>query len=125
VKRKPNEISIIENGLTIEGTVSARGRLIIKGTVKGDLDGETVIIAPEGAVYASAKVDSITIGGKYEGDLDVARRLLILSTGNCSGKVTCKDFAVEAGGILNAEVSCLKSAGECQVPFPEADPETA
>ena len=82
-----------------------------------------MIIAPEGAVYATAKVDSITIGGKYEGNLDVAQRLLILSTGNCSGKVTCKDFAVDAGGILNAEVSCLKGGDQCQVPFPDPDPD--
>jgi cytoskeletal protein CcmA (bactofilin family) len=114
MKKKQNEISIIENGLVFEGTLTAKGRLIIKGTVKGELSGETVVIAPEGSVFASAKVTSITIGGTYEGDLDVQQRLLILSTGNCSGKVTCKDFAVEAGGILNAEVSCLKETGECQ-----------
>ena len=47
----------------------------------------------------------MTIGGHYEGELEVSELLVILSTGHCSGKVTCKKFTVEAGGVLNADVT--------------------
>ncbi len=100
---KSENISIIDKGLTAEGTISCKGRLIIKGIIKGTLVGETVIIAKEGAVYADTKVVSMTIGGKFEGEVK-ASELIILSTGNCAGKVVCKKFVVEAGGILNAEI---------------------
>ena len=73
-----------------------------------NLDGETVIVAKEGAAYSDAKVNSMTIGGKFDGKLRALNELIILSTGNFSGKVVCKDLVVEAGGILNAEVSCTK-----------------
>ena len=105
---KSKNISIIDQEATVEGAFSCKGRLVIKGAVKGTLIGDTVIIAEEGAVYADTKAESITIGGIFVGEIKDADELIILSTGNCSGKVTCKDLVVEAGGILNAEVTSNK-----------------
>ncbi len=104
---KSKNISIIDQGATVEGTFSCKGRLVIKGAVKGTLIGDTVIIAEEGAVYADAKVASITIGGIFEGEIRASKELIILSTGSCKGKIVCKDFVVEPGGILNAQVTCI------------------
>jgi len=106
VSDKSKNFSIIDKGLTVEGTISCKGQLVIKGTVKGKLDGETVVIAEDGAAYTESKVDRMTIGGIFEGKLAASEELIILSTGKCSGTVICKNLVVEAGGILNAEVSC-------------------
>lgn len=105
---KSKNFSLIDKGLVVEGTVSSKGKLIIKGTVKGTLSGEIVIIAKEGAAYTDAQVRSMVIGGTFEGSVRASEELIILSSGVCSGKVVCKDLVVEAGGILNAEVSCIK-----------------
>ena len=86
--------------------ISSKGKLIIKGTVKGTLVGETVIISKEGAVFADTKADCVTIGGTFEGKIRVSRDLTILATGNCSGKVIYKDLVVEPKGILNAQAIC-------------------
>ena len=107
MKDNSKDFSIIDKDLTVEGTVSTSGRLIIKGTLKGVLKGETVVIAEEGSVYADTQVTNMTIGGVFEGDIEASRELIILSSGKCSGKVTCRDFVVEAGGILNADVTCI------------------
>ncbi|TES93256.1 MAG: polymer-forming cytoskeletal protein, partial [Desulfobacteraceae bacterium] len=77
------------------------------GVVKGTLIGENVVIAEEGAVYADAKVASITIGGVFEGEIRASKELIILSTGRCKGKIVCNDFVVETGGILNAQVTTI------------------
>lgn len=106
---KSKNFSIIDKGLTVEGTVSCKGQLVIKGTVKGTLVGESVIIAEDGAAFSDIKVEKITVGGKFEGKISASNELIVLSTGHCSGKVACKVLVVEAGGILNAEVSCLNS----------------
>ncbi|MBE9530127.1 MAG: polymer-forming cytoskeletal protein, partial [Proteobacteria bacterium] len=105
VKNESKDFSIINKELTIDGTVSTNGRLIIKGIVKGTLVGKDVVIAEEGAVYADVEVASITIGGIFEGQVRASKELLILSTGSCKGEIVCKDFSVEAGGILNAHVT--------------------
>ncbi len=107
MKNESKDFSIIDRELTVDGTVSTNGRLIVKGVVKGTLVGENVVIAEEGAVYADAKVASITIGGIFEGEIRASKELIILSTGSCKGKIVCKDFVVEPGGILNAQVTCI------------------
>jgi len=112
VKSKFKIFSILDKEFTVEGTVSAKGQLIIKGTVKGTLLADNVIIAEEGAVYAEAEVSRMTVGGKFEGYVRASEELVILSTGHCSGKIVCKDFVVEAGGVLNAEVSCMVDQNE-------------
>ena len=75
MKNESKDFSIIDKELTIDGTVSTKGRLIIKGVVKGTLVGQNVIIAEEGAVYADAKVGSITIGGIFEGEVRGVKRV--------------------------------------------------
>lgn len=108
MKNKSDEFSIIDKELTVDGTLSTKGRLVIKGVVKGTLVGENVVIAEDGAVFADTQVNNITIGGTFEGEVRASNELIVLSTGNCSGKIVCKDFLVEAGGILNAQISCIK-----------------
>lgn len=107
MKSKSKDFSIIDKELTVEGTVSTKGKLVVKGVVKGTLTGDVVIISEEGAVYADTKVTSMTIGGIFKGEISASDELIILPTGSCSGKVVCKNFAVEPGGILNAQVTCL------------------
>jgi len=111
VKKKSKDFSIIDKELTVEGTVSTKGKLVVKGRIKGTLLGDTIIIAKEGVVQADTKASKITIGGTFEGDVHVSDELIILETGNCSGKIVCKDFVVEAGGILNADVTCVRDKG--------------
>ncbi len=109
MKNEPKEISIIDKELKIDGSVVSKGTLIIKGVIKGTLAGETVVIAQGGEVYAETKTSSMTIGGKFEGDISATKELIILSTGNCTGKVDCKNLTVENGGILNASVNYVGS----------------
>ncbi len=103
---KSKNLSIIDRDIVVDGTISSKGQLVIKGTVKGSINGETVVIAEEGAVYCDIKVTGITIGGTFEGELEASEELIILSTGYCAGHVVCKDLIVESGGVLNAEVTC-------------------
>ncbi|MCJ8500528.1 bactofilin family protein [Desulfatitalea alkaliphila] len=109
MKTEQKQFSIIDEGFTVEGTVIGKGRLVIKGTVKGALEGDHVVIAEEGAVYAEARAAVMTIGGVFDGRLEVNKELVILATGKCSGEVICNDLVVEAGGLLNATVACRKN----------------
>lgn len=108
-KKERLNLSIIDRDLRIDGSIVSRGKLIIKGSVRGTIEGETVIIAEKGEVHSEATVTSMTIGGSFEGEIIAAKELIVLATGSCSGRVECKDLIVENGGILNAEVSCKTS----------------
>jgi cytoskeletal protein CcmA (bactofilin family) len=104
LRNKNNRISIIDTELTVEGKMVCRGMLLIRGTVRGTLKGDTIIIDRQGAVYAEMEGKRITIGGIFEGKVSASSELILLPTGSCSGKVVTAGFIVEAGGILNAEV---------------------
>jgi cytoskeletal protein CcmA (bactofilin family) len=99
-------ISIVDQGLTIEGSVSCSGELIIKGAVQGTLKGDNVVIAEDGAVHAEATVAVMTVGGHFDGTLRVEQKLVVLATGHCQGKIVCNDLTVEPGGMLNGEIVC-------------------
>lgn len=105
-KEDQKKFSIIDKGFTVDGTVAGAGRLVIKGVVKGAVSGDNVVIAEDGTVQAEARCSEMTIGGYFDGQVEVTKALVILSTGRCSGQVTCKDLVVEAGGRLNATVTC-------------------
>ncbi|CCK79523.1 bactofilin family protein [Desulfobacula toluolica] len=125
-KKSSKNLSIIDRELKIEGSISSSGKLIIKGQVTGTIEGEVVIIAEGGQVNSSATtVSSITIGGKFQGEVTASRELIILATGVCAGKVECKDLIVENGGVLNAEVFCKTSsklsAGKDSTAFDNTD----
>ena len=100
--------SIVEKGLTIDGSVSFKGQLIVKGTVKGTLVGGHIIIEAGGVVMADTQASFISIEGKFRGRLTVSGKLQLLSTGNCSGNIQCRDIEMEPGGVLNGEVNCRR-----------------
>jgi cytoskeletal protein CcmA (bactofilin family) len=105
-KQKSKSISILDRDLTFEGILSSRGTLIIRGTFEGSLSGERIVISRSGAVRGDTKAERVTVAGSFDGPLEVAGELVIRSTGQCSGTLVCKTLAVEAGGVLNADVRC-------------------
>jgi cytoskeletal protein CcmA (bactofilin family) len=108
VNKALKQFSLIDKNLTIDGTVQCKGRLIINGTLKGKLIGEHVIISKDGAVFADATATFISIAGKFDGAIRETKEVVILSTGICSGSVQCHSLVLDAGGVLNATVECLK-----------------
>ena len=106
MKNDDNKFSIIDKGMTVDGSLVGRGNLVVKGSVKGTLSGESVVISEEGHVTAQTNAQTMTIGGRFEGQLDISGQLVILATGHCSGEISCGDLVVEAGGRLDARVSC-------------------
>jgi cytoskeletal protein CcmA (bactofilin family) len=110
VAKQLKEFSLIDKNLSIDGTVRCKGRLIINGTLKGKLIGEQVIIAKDGSVFADTTATSISIAGKFDGSIRETKEVVILSTGVCSGSVQCNSLVLDAGGVLNADVECLKKS---------------
>ncbi len=106
MKDDSNKLSIIDKGMTVDGTLVGNGNLVVKGTVKGTLHGESVVISEEGHVDATAKAQTMTIGGHFEGRLEVTGQLVVLASARCSGEIVCADLVVEAGGRLDARMTC-------------------
>jgi len=109
---KEEGLSIIDKDCLVEGTLNVKGKLIVAGSLKGTLIGNTVVTAKGSRVNAPAKVREMIIGGEFQGDITVYETLRILSTGVFSGKIVCKSITLETGGKLNGRVRPLDSTEE-------------
>lgn len=108
---KKTSLSIIDDGIAVEGSIEFTGELLIRGRLTGKVSGDTVTIADEGVVKADMKIKRMTVGGRFDGEVQAAEELVVLPNGQCRGKVICKNLVVQDGGILNADVSHLGSPG--------------
>lgn len=106
------ELSIIEKDLFVEGSVTSKGRMIIRGVIKGSLTAEDAVIARGGALFGEVEASKLTVAGVFEGEMKKVEELLVLSTGKCFGKIVCDNLTVERGGAINADISCLTEEGE-------------
>ena len=115
---KNSNISIFDSELRLKGVLSFKGRLIMKGSFEGTIAGENLVIAEEGVVLAEINAENVTIGGQFEGYITALNEVVILSTGTCTGKISCKSLVVETGGLLNGDIRCTKDLN----PEPEKEP---
>lgn len=109
--KKTSSLSIIDDGIAVDGSIEFTGELLIRGCLTGKVTGDTVTIAEEGTVKADMQIKRMTVGGLFEGEVQAAEELVILPNGECRGKVVCKKLVVQEGGVLNADVSHLGSPG--------------
>jgi cytoskeletal protein CcmA (bactofilin family) len=108
VKDKGETFSIIDKGMTVDGSLVGNGNLVVNGMVKGTITGQSVVISEGGQIAADTKVETMTVGGSFDGRVETSGQLVILATGRCTGEIVCGDLVVEAGGRLDARVSCTK-----------------
>ena len=107
--KKEKGLSIIDRGFEIEGILKIKGKLIIYGTVRGTILADNLVTVEGSRVFARAKVQNITIGGIFNGDITAFESLKITSTGSFSGKITCNSLSIEAGGKLDGIVEPIDS----------------
>ena len=106
---KQEGLSIIDKDSSVEGSFNVKGKLIVAGSLKGDLIGNKVVTVEGSLVDAPAKVREMIIGGEFQGDITVYESLRILSTGAFSGKITCNSITLDTGGKLNGRVKPLNA----------------
>ena len=108
---KQESLSIIDKDCSVDGSFDVSGKLVVAGTLRGALTGNTVVTVEGSHVDAPARVREMIIGGEFIGDITVYETLRILSTGVFSGKITCNSITLDSGGKLNGRVRPLDSTG--------------
>ena len=88
---------------TVEGTVRARGQvLVVKGgTVEGDIFGRQVVI-----------------GGEVRGGVFADERAEIQATSVITGDITTPQITVLEGGSINGKINMAKPRAASQKPTP-------
>jgi len=109
---KKERLSIIDKDCAFEGTVNVGGKLIIAGSLKGTIAGRSIVTVEGSRVEAKAKVQTMIVGGHFQGDVIVSESMRIVSTGVFSGSMACRNFTLDAGGKLDGRVKPLDAKEE-------------
>ncbi|MCL6087424.1 MAG: polymer-forming cytoskeletal protein [Actinobacteria bacterium] len=99
-------LTIIGEGVVIEGNLYSPGTTRIDGVVHGEIIAEKeIIIGKEGKVEANVRTKDATIAGSFTGNMIASGEVEITSSGKFSGNLTQKDalLTIEKGGIFKGE----------------------
>ena len=114
---KSEEITIISNGVKIEGKITSSGNIRIDGEIQGDIFSKgNITIGEVAKVNGKLNANVITIGGKVSGIVRAKEKLVLDSKGNLKGDIFTKILVVEAGAKYDgkSKMGDLKDIGEIQ-----------
>ena len=96
-KARGNEghYSIIARDCKIEGNMHSEGRLIIKGSIEGLLDAESVVIGKEGRFNGKINAKLLSIEGRFEGEMSVSDKLILEESAEVTAEVMCHKLIVK------------------------------
>lgn len=84
--------------------------LVVEGRVEAAMESRVLQIAEIGVFDGKAAVDMAEIHGRFDGELTVRNRLVILATGHVSGKIRYGKLSIEEGGELSGDIGAIGPA---------------
>lgn len=98
-------INIIGKGITIRGSLSGGGDLVIEGRVEGQIALKNLLtIEGTGVVQADIRADELTINGEASGNIDAATKVAINANARVQGDVKAPRVVIEDGAIFNGSI---------------------
>jgi len=97
---------VVGREITFTGEITSCDKLIVEGTVEGNLTNcQDVEICEGGSFTGSALSEEVEIRGHFDGNLVVRKRLLIRASGHVSGVIRYGQIEIEAGGRISGDIS--------------------
>ncbi|HCP01680.1 MAG: hypothetical protein CL573_03010 [Alphaproteobacteria bacterium] len=92
--------------ISLTGDISECDFLIVEGRIEAKLENARGFdVKRGGRFYGSARVETATISGRFDGDLNVTQTLRITASGKVTGKITYGRLEIENGGEVDGDVS--------------------
>jgi cytoskeletal protein CcmA (bactofilin family) len=101
----------IDQGVTVEGTLTVTGTFRIDGNMKGNIISEqTVILGESAKVEGQIEGNRIVIAGRFDGVIFAKGRVEIQPKGVVTGEVHAPCMVVDPGGIFDGRCHMLASS---------------
>ena len=99
---KSSDSSVIGTEMQINGNIKCQGSLVIKGTVKGNIECDEIRLSSEGVLKGSIKSKDSVISGKFEGNI-FSDTIAIGSTASIKGGINYNRMQAEPGAKLEVD----------------------
>ncbi len=101
----------IDQGVTVEGTLTVTGTFRIDGNMKGNIISEqTVILGESAKVEGQIEGNRVVIAGRFDGVIFAKGRVEIQPKGVVTGEVHSPCTVIEPGGIFDGRCHMLASS---------------
>jgi cytoskeletal protein CcmA (bactofilin family) len=98
------DITIISNGVNIEGKVTSTGSIRVDGSLKGDLNAKgNVTVGEQGNINGEISANIVTIGGKVIGTVNAKEKLVLETKCILKGDIITKLLVIEAGAKFDGK----------------------
>ncbi len=97
--------TVIGQGITIEGEVSADEEVIIQGTIRGKLSARDAVVIEQGAVIeADVSATTVVLGGQVIGNVTATDRVELQSGSKLVGDVKAGRLTIADGASFKGNV---------------------
>jgi cytoskeletal protein CcmA (bactofilin family) len=101
----------IDQGVTLEGTLTVTGTFRIDGNVKGNIISEqTVVLGERAKVEGQIEGNRVVISGRFDGVIFAKGRVEIQAKGVVTGEVHSPCMVIDPGGIFDGRCHMLASS---------------
>jgi cytoskeletal protein CcmA (bactofilin family) len=96
-------MTLIGEEASVHGLLSVKGPLRVEGSVDGDITDVVVLeVGKKGRVKGNVAVESISIAGKFAGDVAASRHVDVLTGSSVKGNVAAESVSI--AGKLDGDV---------------------
>ncbi|MEW6767010.1 MAG: polymer-forming cytoskeletal protein [Pseudomonadota bacterium] len=97
-------------GVVFKGSINAPEKVVVHGTVDGEIVARDLLVGPTGTIKGKVSVDQADVQGKVYEHIEAKVCLSLRKTGRIEGSATYGDIEIEKGGVLSGDVSTIKGS---------------
>jgi cytoskeletal protein CcmA (bactofilin family) len=111
---KSGEFAHIGKSVVIKGELSGSEDLYVDGTVEGaiQLQGNNLVIGPNGHVHADVNAKGVVIQGKLEGNIRASDRAELRKSAVILGDIVTQRIAIEDGAYFKGKVEIQREGAK-------------
>lgn len=111
---KTAEFAHIGKSVIIKGQLSGSEDLYVDGVVEGtiELQGNNLVIGPNGNVRAAIHAKGVVVQGKLEGDIRASERAELRKSAVAVGDIFTQRIAIEDGAYFKGKVDIQREAAK-------------
>jgi cytoskeletal protein CcmA (bactofilin family) len=104
------DVSILSDGVNIEGKISSNGNVRIDGKVIGDVNVKgNLTLGSSSEVKGQINAKNMVVSGKVEGTLNIEDKLTLESASKIKGDIIAKVLVIEEGAKFDGKSSMTQT----------------
>jgi len=105
------DVSILSDGVNIEGKISSNGNVRIDGKVVGDVNVKgNLTLGSSSEVKGQINAKNMVVSGKVDGTLNIDDKLTLESSSKIKGDIIAKILVIEEGAKFDGKSSMTQSS---------------